>query len=355
MNVSQLLETAVVRKASDLHILADQQPVLRINGELTSLVTFPKLSPSDIEEMIFSLINAQQKEVLLVNKELDFSTILELENKSKVRFRGNAYFSQGALYGSFRVISTVIKSIEDLNLPSIVKEFAKLRQGFVLVTGPSGQGKSTTLASIIGEINANRTVHIISVEDPIEYIYPKGRAIISQREMYQDTHSWSNALKNILREDPDVVYIGEMRDSETISSALTIAETGHLVLATLHTNSAAQSIDRIIDSFPAEERDQCRMQLSMVLSAIMTQKLVPALSGGRLPVCEILLGTTSVRNNIRDGKTHLIDNIIQTSSDEGMMLFEEHLKQLVHQNKISHEVALEYAIRPDMYLELVKS
>ncbi len=355
MNVSQLLETAVVRKASDLHILADQQPVLRINGELTSLSTFPKLSPSDIEEMIFSLINAQQKEVLLANKELDFSTILELQNKSKIRFRGNAYFSQGALYGSFRVISTVIKSIEDLNLPPIVKEFTKLRQGFILVTGPSGQGKSTTLSSIIGEINANRTVHIISVEDPIEYIYPKGRAIISQREMYQDTHSWSNAMKNILREDPDVVYIGEMRDSETISSALTIAETGHLVLATLHTNSAAQSIDRIIDSFPAEERDQCRMQLSMVLSAIMTQKLVPAISGGRLPVCEILLGTTSVRNNIRDGKTHLIDNIIQTSSDEGMMLFEEHLKQLVHQNKISHEIALEYAIRPDMYLELVKS
>lgn len=355
MNINPLLEAAVVRKASDLHILVDQVPVLRINGELTSLVTFPQLSPSDIEEMIFSLINSQQKEVLLANKELDFSTILELENKSKVRFRGNAYFSQGALYGSFRVISTVIKSIEDLNLPAIVKEFAKLRQGFILVTGPSGQGKSTTLASIIQEINLSRTAHIISIEDPIEYIYPKGRAIISQREMYQDTHSWSNALKNILREDPDVVYIGEMRDSETISSALTIAETGHLVLATLHTNSAAQTIDRITDSFPADERDQCRMQLSMVISAIMTQKLVPAIAGGRLPVCEVLLGTASIRNNIRDGKTHLIDNIIQTSSDDGMMIFEEHLRQRVHQNKILHEVALEYALRPDIYLELIKS
>lgn len=355
MKISQLLETAVIRKASDLHILTDQVPALRINGELVSLVTFPVLKASDIEEMIFSLLNAEQKEILLANKELDFSTILEQENKNKVRFRGNAYFSQGTLYGSFRVITTIIKTIDELNLPSIIKEFTALRQGFVLVTGPSGQGKSTTLASIIQEINSNRTVHIISVEDPIEYIYPRGRAIISQREMYQDTHSWSNALKNILREDPDVVYIGEMRDSETISSALTIAETGHLVLATLHTNSASQTIDRIIDSFPADERDQCRMQLSMVLSAVVTQKLIPAVSGGRLPVCEILLGTTSVRNNIREGKTHLIDNIIQTSSDEGMMIFEEHLKQLVHQNKISHEIALEYAIRPDMYMQLVKS
>ncbi len=355
MKINQLLETAVVRKASDLHILTDQVPALRINGELVSLVTFPVLKTSDIEEMIFSLINAQQKEILLANKELDFSTILELENKDKIRFRVNAYFSQGALYGSFRVISTNIKTIDELNLPAIIKEFTILRQGFILVTGPSGQGKSTTLASIIGQINSNRTVHIISIEDPIEYVYPKGRAIISQREMYQDTHSWSNALKNILREDPDVVYIGEMRDSETIASALTIAETGHLVLATLHTNSASQTIDRIIDSFPAGERDQCRMQLSMVLSAVVTQKLVPAINGGRLPVCEILLGTNSVRNNIREGKTHLIDNIIQTSSDEGMMIFEEHLKQLVHQNKVSHEIALEYAIRPDMYMQLVKS
>ncbi|OGG20399.1 hypothetical protein A3D03_06165 [Candidatus Gottesmanbacteria bacterium RIFCSPHIGHO2_02_FULL_40_13] len=355
MNINQLLETAVFRKASDLHILADQVPVLRINGELVFLVSFPKLKKGNIEEMIFSLINSQQKEVLLANKELDFSTVLELENKNTVRFRANAYFSQGAIFGSFRVISTVIKSIEDLNLPPIVKEFAKLRQGLILVTGPTGQGKSTTLSSIIQEINLSRTAHIISIEDPIEYIYPKGQSIISQREMYQDTHSWSSALKNIFREDPDVIYIGEMRDRETISSVLTIAETGHLVLATLHTNSASQTIDRIIDIFPADERDQSRMQLSMVLSAIMTQKLVPAIAGGRLPVCEILLGTASIRNNIRDGKTHLIDNIIQTSSDEGMMIFEEHLRQRVHQNKILHEIALEYAIRPDIYLELIKS
>lgn len=354
MDIRQLLEITITRKASDLHLIPETAPAVRINGELRTLVTLPDLGPTDIEQMIFSIINAKQKEVLLTNKELDFSTVLEMSNKEKIRFRVNAYFTKGCLSASFRLIPAKIKSIDELNLPTILKEFTKLRQGFVMVTGASGQGKSTTLASMIQEINQSRTMHIISIEDPIEYVFPKNRSIISQREMYQDTHSWNNALKSVLREDPDVVYIGEMRDAETVTSALTIAETGHLVFTTLHTNSAAQTIDRIIDIFPPSQQNQTRMQLSMVLSGIVAQRLVPSQTGDRLPVCEILLGTPSVKNNIRDGKTHLIDNIIQTSSDAGMIIFEESLRRLVSQNKISHEIALEYALRPDTYMELIK-
>ena len=354
MDIKELLSIAVQRKSSDMHLLVNQFPILRINGELHSLVTFPELTVPDIETMIFSLINSSQKEVLITNRELDFSTIIDLGSGKTVRFRGNAYYQKGSIAASFRVISSVIPSIEELNLPSFLHQFTRLKQGFILVTGPTGQGKSTTLASLIAEITLSRVVHVITIEDPIEYIYPKGKSIVSQREMYQDTHSWKGALKSVLREDPDIVYIGEMRDLETVSSALTIAETGHLVFSTLHTNSAGQTIDRIVDIFPDTSRDQVRLQLSMVLSGIITQRLVPSISGSRIPVCEIMLGTQSIKNTIREGKTHLIDNIIQTSSGENMMLFEEHLKQLVVQNLISPEVALDYALRPDRYIQLME-
>lgn len=353
MDVKELLSVAVQRKSSDIHLLVGHFPILRINGELHALVTFPELTTSDIENMVYSLINPSQKEVLLTNRELDFSTIIDLINGKAVRFRGNTYFQKGSMSVSLRVIPSIVPSLEELNLPPFLHEFAKLKQGFVLVTGPTGQGKSTTLASIIAEISLNRVVHVVTIEDPIEYVYPKGKSIISQREMYQDTHSWNGALKSILREDPDVVYIGEMRDLETVSSALTIAETGHLVFSTLHTNSCAQTVDRIVDIFPDTSRDQVKLQLSMVLSGIITQRLVPSISGGRIPVCEIMIGTQSIKTTIREGKTHLIDNIIQTSSSDNMMLFEEHLKQLVVQNLISPEVAMEYALRPDRYIQLM--
>jgi len=354
MDINELLSLTISRNASDLHLVVGYHPTLRIYGQLHSLVTFPEITIADMEQMIFSLLTPSSKELLVTNKELDFSTSFETSESKTIRFRVNAYYQKGTLSSSFRLIPTKIPSIEELNLPPLLHEFTKLKQGFVLLTGASGQGKSTTLASIIAEINTTKTVHIITVEDPIEYVYPHGKSIISQREMFNDTHSWKTALKNILREDPDVVYIGEMRDYETISSSLTIAETGHLVFSTLHTNSAAQTIDRIIDSFPPAAQSQVRLQLSMVLSAVVSQRLVPSISGGRVPVCEILLGTQSVKNTIREGKTHLIDNIIQTSAEEGMMILEEHIKHLVEQNIISHETALEYALRPDRYLQLLQ-
>lgn len=353
MDIQELLSLSVSRNASDLHLVVSHMPTLRMNGELFPLVTYPLLTAEDIEKMIFSIINPAQKELLLTNKELDFSITFDTQSGTQIRFRGNAYFQRGNLSAAFRVIPLRVPSLEELSLPVTLNNFANLKQGFVLLTGASGQGKSTTIAALIQKIIQTRTVHIVTIEDPIEYIFPKGKSIISQRELHNDTYSWSSALKSSFREDPDVVFIGEMRDYETISVALTIAETGHLVLSTLHTNSASQTIDRIIDSFPPSAQSQIRLQLSMILSGVVVQRLVPNISGGRVPVCEILIGTSSVKNTIREGKTHLIDNIIQTSAEEGMMLFEENLKQLVIQNVISHDVALEYALRPDRYIQLM--
>ena len=354
MNIQELLELTITREASDLHLIDASPPTLRIQGTLVTLVTYPLLFGEEIEQMIFSLLNSTQKEVLLTNREIDFSTNLKISDDKLFRFRVNAYFQKGHMSAALRLIPDKIKTVDELSLPPLLNEFVKFRQGFILLTGGSGQGKSTTLASIINEINKTRKAHIVTIEDPIEYTYPKGKAIISQREMYQDTHSWRNALRSALREDPDVVYIGEMRDYDTISSALTIAETVHLVFSTLHTNSAAQTIDRIIDTFPATSKDQIRMQLSMVISGIVSQRLIPTIRGDRIPVCEILIGTPSIKNIIREGKIHLIDNIIQTSKDEGMMLFEDHLKELVNQGIVAHETALEYALRPDRYMQLLK-
>lgn len=354
MNIQELLAIAVERSASDLHLIPGNIPTLRIHGQLRPLITLPVTLGQEAQEMIFSLLNASQKEILVTNRELDFSFVASYKDDNIVRFRVNAYYQMRQLAASFRLIPSKIRSIEDLHLPPILHEFAKLRSGFILLTGSTGQGKSTTLASIIAEINNTRNVHIVTVEDPVEYIYPKRKAIVSQREMYQDTHSWTNALRNVLREDPDVVFIGEMRDYDTVASALTIAETGHLVFSTLHTNTAAQTIDRILDIFPPDSKDQVRMQLSMVISGIVTQRLVPTLSGDRVPVCELLLTNPSVKNTIREGKTHLIDNIIQTSKDLGMFLFEDHLRDLVQQNIIAHDVALEYALRPDRYLQFIQ-
>lgn len=354
MDIHNLLQVTDSRSASDLHLVTGYHPTLRIQGELHELVTFPLLFAKDIEEMVFEILNPSQKELLLGNRELDFSTALLATEGENIRFRANAYYQKGSLSASFRRIPAKIPSIEELNLPKILYEFAKLKQGFIIISGASGQGKSTTLASIIEEINKTRKVHIVTIEDPIEYVFPKEKAIISQKELYYDTHSWDHALKNVLREDPDVVYIGEMRDFETISSALTIAETGHLVFSTLHTNSASQTIDRIIDVFPSSSKDQIRLQLSMVISGIVTQRLVPTIAGNRMPICEVLLGTGSIKNIIREGKTHLIDNTIQTSSSDGMFLFEEDLKEKVSKGFIEPEIAVEYALRPERYLQLIE-
>jgi len=341
MDIVQLLKLTIERKSSDLHIIPQYYPTIRVNGDLIQLRTLSLVDNQTSEKMLLSILNDEHKEKLHVDRELDFGYNFEGH-----RFRINMYYVKGAVAGSFRLIPEKIKTIEELGLPTILHQFTDLKQGFILVTGPTGEGKSTSLASIINEVNTKYSKHILTIEDPIEYIYPPIKSVISQREIGQDTHTWTIALKSALREDPDVVLIGEMRDYETIQAALTIAETGHLVFSTVHTNSAAQTIDRIIDVFPAHQQGQVKIQLSSVLKAVVTQRLVPNIANdGRLPVCEILLNSTAVAAIIREGKTHLIDNVIQTSSNEGMIYFEKDLYSLYTQGKISKDVALAYSIR----------
>lgn len=341
MDLTELLKLTIERNASDLHIVPEYYPTIRINGELIQLKTYPIVDGKTSETMLFSILSEEQKESLTVNRELDFGYNFGLN-----RYRINIYYVKGNLSASFRLISDKIKTIEELGLPPILHQFTDLKQGFILVTGPTGEGKSTSLAAVINEINIKHSKHILTIEDPIEYIYPKAKSIVSQREIGQDTHSWTIALKSALREDPDVVLIGEMRDYETIQAALTIAETGHLVFSTVHTNSASQTIDRIIDVFPPHQQQQVKIQLSSVLKAVITQRLIPNIEGiGRLPACEILLNNSAVASIVREGKTHLIDNVIQTSAHEGMVYFEKDLYNLYQQGKISKDVALSFAIR----------
>lgn len=343
MNIRELLQIAVDNKASDIHLLCDSPATLRVNGILFPLTNKGTMTQDTIQDLVWQMVNNEQKEILTVNREVDFS--FEFENKA--RFRVNAYYQKGTLGASLRLVPFEIKTIDELGLPKICHTFAKLRQGFILYTGPTGCGKSTTIAAIINEINQQRQEHIVTIEDPIEFIFPKGKSLVSQRGLHADTHSWEIALRSILREDPNIVFIGEMRDYETISSALTIAETGHLVFATLHTNSAAQSIDRIVDVFPEHAKGQVRMQLSLTLEAVVSQRLLPSLDRGRVVATEIMIATPAVQNSIREGKTHMLDNIIQTSAELGMMTFETSLATLVRQGKVSREIAEEYALRPD--------
>jgi twitching motility protein PilT len=355
MDIKELLNLTVKNKASDLHLLVGITPTLRIDGQLRSLATFPVLTQQLIEQLIFALVNPEQKELLLANKELDFSyDHVDPATKQHGRFRVNAYFQKGYLSAALRYLPPIIKSVEELRLPKIVHTFAEMRQGFVLVTGPTGHGKSSTLAAIVNEINRTKSHHILTIEDPIEYIYPKGSSIISQRELSLDTHSWAMALRSALREDPDVVLIGEMRDPETMQAAITIAETGHLVFSTLHTNSAAQSIDRIVDSFQEHEREQVRAQLAATLKGIVSIRLVPQIGGGRVPAVEVLIGTPAVSSNIRDGKTHLIDSVIQTSKDVGMIPLEVSLSELVRAGSITLDDAKLYANHEDELLRLTQ-
>lgn len=340
----------VEKKASDLHLIVASPPLVRVDGVLLPVPGEEVLDGAGVEKLMSEIMSPDQKQILTVNKELDFS----FEMEGKARFRVNAYFQKGSMAGSLRLIPMTIPTIDSLELPNICHDLAKLKQGFVLITGPTGQGKSTTLASILDEINQSRRVHVITVEDPIEYVYSSARAIVSQREVHNDTHSWDIALRSVLREDPDVVLIGEMRDFETIAAALTIAETGHLVFATLHTNSAAQTIDRIVDVFPENQQPQVRLQLSNNLEAVVSQRLVPLINGGRSVAYEIMLGTPAVRTSIREGKTHMIDNIILTSSDYGMITLESTLSRMVKENKITYETAMAYAARPGDVARFVK-
>ena len=350
MTIHQLLELTVVKESSDLHLVVGFPPQLRINGELYPIPGTEPISSAEIISLLDPVMTKAQKDLYLTDLELDFS--FELPNKS--RFRVNAYFQKGQPAAAFRAIHFNIRSLEELGFPAVVSKLADLRQGFILITGPTGHGKSTTLAAFINQINFQRADHIITIEDPIEFVYPKGKSLISQREMYKDTKSWPRALRSTLREDPDVVLVGEMRDLETISSAMTISETGHLVFATLHTNSAAQSIDRVVDVFPENQQQQIRLQLASTLEAILSLRLIPTITPGRVLALELLFSNPAVRSIIREQKTYEIDNLIQTSAEMGMTTLENSLALLIREGKISREVALRYALRPELLNKLLR-
>ncbi len=344
-DIHALLTTTIDRKASDLHLIPEYFPTIRINSELYPLKTSPVVTAESAEKMIFTLLTEDQKENLLANKEIDFG--YEYQGH---RFRVNAYYGKAKLACAFRAIPEKIKTIEELHLPPIMHSMGEMNEGLVLITGPTGEGKSTTLASIINEINLKNARHVVTIEDPIEFVYPREKSIISQRELHQDTHSWTIALRSVLREDPDVVLVGEMRDYDTIQAVLTIAETGHLVFSTLHTSTTPDAINRIIDVFPAHQQNQIRSQLSSVLRAVISQRLLPNLDGSdRVPVAEILLNIPSVSSIIREGKVFLLDNVLETEEQRGMILFEKALLKLVQQGAITKETAQKYAIRTNEF------
>jgi len=352
LTMHQLLSEAVNRNASDLHLAVGYPPVLRIDGELTNLGE-NLLSFEDTERLIYSLLNDEKKELLEVNREIDFA--YTYKGAMTARFRVNAYYAMRNLSAALRLIPSRVRTIEELMLPQIYNQFAKLKQGLILVTGPTGHGKSTTIAAILEAINRTRFCHIVTIEDPIEYVFEGKRALIDQREMNDDTHSWNIALRSVLRQDPDVILVGEMRDFETIASAITLAETGHLVFATLHTNSASQTLDRIIDVFPENQQQQVRTQVANTLEAVIAQRLVPIDSGGRRAVSEVMLNNSAISNMIREGKMHQIDNVIRTSSDIGMIYLEKSLVNLVREGAISVQRAQEYAVNPEEVLRLLKN
>lgn len=349
MEIKKILDLCVQYSASDVHILVGVPPMLRLHGKLLTVPETQALTPKQVEELIIPLLSEQQSELVKVDRELDFSYALP----TGARFRINVYYEKGNLAAALRFIPSNIRTLEELHLPPVIGELTKLKQGLVLVTGPTGHGKSTTLAAMIQRINQERSEHIVTIEDPVEYVHVPLKSIVSQRELHADTHSWQVALKSVLREDPNVVLVGEMRDYETIEAALTVAETGHLVLATLHTNSAAQTIDRIVDVFPEKEQQQIRGQLSLSLEAVIAQRLIPSVDGARTAVAEILLATPAVRSLIRDGKAHMLTNVMQTSTDVGMKTLDMALVEAYKAGKINLEVAREYALNLDELNRLV--
>ncbi|MFH1582639.1 MAG: type IV pilus twitching motility protein PilT [bacterium] len=347
--LSDLLKITIKEQASDLHISRGHPPVLRISGKLVPLIKNKKLESQDTKGLAKTILSEEQWQRFLDEKEIDFS--YSFENN---RFRVNVFFQEGEVAMALRLIPFAIKTIDELNLPILLRNFTKVSQGFVLITGPSSQGKSTTLAAIIDEINHNRAEHIITIEDPIEYIFQDDRSIIDQREVYKDTLSFPKALRATFRQDPDVIMVGEMRDPETMATAITAAETGHLVFATLHTNSAAQSVHRIVDSFPASQQNQIRAQLSGSLLGIVSQRLVPRIKGGMIPACEIMITTPAVANLIRENKIHELPLVIETSNEIGMISLNRALADLVRRKEISLESALNYSSNSAELKMLVK-
>lgn len=350
MELKQFLQYVVDTNASDLHLIAGIPPHLRVDGELVPVQNAAPVASDQISEMLKQVLTSEQVERLSVNREIDFSIAFS----DKARFRVNAYTQKGTMAAAFRRIPLIVPPLDTLGLPQILHSFTGLRQGLVLVTGPTGHGKSTTLAAMIDEINQKRAAHIVTIEDPVEFVFKPVKSIISQREMRADTHSWEIALRSVLREDPDVVLVGEMRDYETIAAALTVAETGHLVLATLHTNSAAQTIDRIVDVFPEEQQGQVKLQLSNVIEAVFSQRLIPSITKGRVVGYEVMLGTTAIKTAIREGKTHQIESVLETSQEVGMSTLDKSLADLVKRGIITLEVAQSWSLRPEELNRLVR-
>ncbi len=349
--LEELLEAAGKHNASDIHISVGRYPTLRIDDRLIPITKHSVITKENAEGLIDVLLNKEQKESLLLKKEIDFS----YNYQDKIRFRVNVFHQRGYLSAALRIFSPKIRTIAELNLPSILEEFAKVEQGLFLVTGPSGQGKTTTLAALIDIINHTQTKHIITIEDPIEYMFDQDKSIIDQREVGSDTLSFRRALRSALRQDPDVIMVGEMRDLETISTAITAAETGHLVIGTLHTNSASQTIDRIIDSFPTGSKNQVRTQLASVLLGVFSQRLIPKSGGGRIPAYELMISNTAVKNLIREDKVFQLDLVIETSGEENMVSLNRSLADLVHRGLISMEDAETYSLnRSDLNLLMGK-
>jgi twitching motility protein PilT len=341
--IETLLEEVIKKKASDLHIQVGLPPMLRVDGALVAVTGSAVLTEEAVEALIFAILDDEQKQILLKDKEFDFSFAFG----DLGRFRVNAFHERGNLAAALRLIPNEILSTEQLGLPKTVEKFADYPRGLVLVTGPTGSGKSTTLASLINKINHEKPVHIVTIEDPIEYTHKSNKAVIVQREVHYDTYSFSAALRSSLRQDPDVVLLGEMRDLETIAAAITIAETGHLVFATLHTNGAAQSIDRMIDVFPPHQQPQIRAQLSNILMGICSQRLVPTIGGGRVAAAEIMIATPAVRNIIREGKTHQLEAVIQTGAEHGMQSMDKTLVNMIHAGTITYDEARNVAVDID--------
>jgi twitching motility protein PilT len=349
--MADLLQLLVDRGGSDLHITTGTYPAIRIAGDLVPLTQYERLTPQETQRLSYSVLNDAQKQKFEEESELDLSFGIQ----GLARFRCNVYRQRGAVGSAIRVIPYKIRSFDELGLPKVVEELAERPHGLVLVTGPTGSGKSTTLAAMIDKINSERAEHIITIEDPIEFVHPHKQCIVNQREVYSDTQSFKNALKTILRQDPDVVLVGEMRDLETIAAAITIAETGHLTFATLHTNSCAQTMNRIIDVFPSSQQSHVRAQLSLVLEGVLSQTLIPKTGGGRAMAMEIMVATPAIRNLIREEKIHQIYSSIQSGLKFGMQTMNQSLADLIRRRQIAREDGIARSTLPDELAQLLQS
>jgi len=348
-NMADLLQLMVDRGASDLHITSGTHPQLRINGRLTQLTQYEVLGPQDTQRLAYSVLNEAQKQKYEEENELDLSFGIQ----GLARFRCNVYRQRGAVATAIRIIPYKIRSFEELGLPPIVQQLAERPKGLILVTGPTGSGKSTTLAAMIDKINSERHEHIMTIEDPIEFVHPHKKCLVNQREVFADTHSFAKALKSILRQDPDVVLVGEMRDLETVAAALTIAETGHLTFGTLHTNSCAQTMNRIIDVFPTSQQAQVRAQLALVIEGVLSQTLVPKIGGGRAMAMEIMVATPAIRNLIREEKIHQVYSAIATGQKFGMQTMNQSLADLTKRKLITREDAFNRSTLPEELQQLL--